>query len=115
MMSRKHYPMKSDVREKRDSYLLEIDLPGCEKEDIKAYIEDGYLYVSATLNKEKIKESGKYITKECYSGDFKRSFFVGSDIMQDMLRAAFKHGVLKIVIPKIKEKAPQAGQIVIEG
>ena len=38
MMSAKHYPMKSDVREKKDSYLLEIDLPGCRKEDRLAIV-----------------------------------------------------------------------------
>lgn len=115
MMSKKHYPMKSDVREKKDSYLLEIDLPGCRKEDIKAYVEDGYLYVAASLNKEKVKGSGKFIRKECYWGDFKRSFFVGTGVTQDMLKAVFKHGVLKITVPKAEERKPENKTILIEG
>lgn len=115
MMSRKHYPMKSDVREKKDAYLLEIDLPGCHKEDIKAYVEDGYLYVAATMNKEKSKSGGKFIRKESYWGDYKRSFFVGNNITQDMLKATFKHGVLRITVPKAEEKLPEDNTILIEG
>ena len=63
MMSTKHYPMKSDIREKKDIYLLEIDLPGCRKEDIKAYVEKGYLHIAASINREKEGGHGKVSEK----------------------------------------------------
>ena len=33
--------MRTDVKEKEDSYELEIDLPGYKKENVKAQLKDG--------------------------------------------------------------------------
>ena len=44
--------MKTDIKEKKDEYVIDIDLPGYEKEGIKLNIQDGYLTVHATVNKE---------------------------------------------------------------
>ena len=116
MMSRMHYPMKSDVREKKDAYLLEIDLPGCRKEDIKAYIEDGYLHVTASLNRTKEKERRRYLKRECFYGDYHRSFYVGSLMEDKDLKATYRRGVLRILIPKIKsEELGNSNHIMIEG
>ena len=43
--------MKTDIREKDGNYLLEMDLPGYEKENIEISIEDGYLTVNAKVDK----------------------------------------------------------------
>lgn len=45
--------MRCDIREKDGSYLLDIELPGCKKEDIKMDLEDGYLTVSAVRDTRK--------------------------------------------------------------
>ena len=52
--------MRTDIKEKKDKYLIDIDLPGYEKENIKIELEDGYLTVHAnrdTNNEEKKKEN----------------------------------------------------------
>ena len=49
--------MKTDLKEKDGKYMLEIDVPGYDKEDIKIELQDGYLTVSAEKNEE--KEDGK--------------------------------------------------------
>ena len=51
--------MKTDIQEKDDKYILDMDLPGYDKEDIKAQLKDGYLTISAqknTSNDEKDEE-----------------------------------------------------------
>lgn len=117
MMSGKHYPMKSDVRVKDNAYLLDIDLPGCRKEDIKAYLENGYLHVVTSFNKEKEKGHGKFLTRECYSGEYQRSFYVGSEVSEEGMKAQFKHGVLRIKIPQkaVEENNNTKSQIMIAG
>ena len=63
--------MKTDIKEKKDEYVIDIDLPGYEKEGIKLNIQDGYLTVHATVNKEeKDEEKGKFVRKERYSGEY---------------------------------------------
>lgn len=112
--------MKTDIKEHKDGYELEIDLPGFHKDEIQAELKDGYLTISAAkqLNQdEKEKETGKYIRRERYSGSCQRSFYVGEDITQEDIKAEFKHGILRLFVPK-KEKDPEIEQrsfVSIEG
>ena len=112
--------MKTDIKEHKDGYELEIDLPGSHKDEIQAELKDGYLTISAAkqLNQdEKEKESGKYIRRERYSGSCQRSFYVGDEITQEDIKAEFKHGILKLFVPK-KEAKPEVEQrkfVSIEG
>lgn len=97
--------MKTDIKEKKDKYILEIDLPGYEKEDIKIHIEDGYLNIHAKTNsKNDEKEEGKFVRKERYYGECSRSFYIGDNISEEDIHASFKNGTLKLEIPKKEEK-----------
>ena len=63
--------MKTDIKEKKDGYELEIDLPGFKKDEVTAELNDGYLTVSAAKGldqDEQEKETGKYIRRERYAG-----------------------------------------------
>ena len=112
--------MKTDIKEKKDSYELEVDLPGFTKDEINASIEDGYLTISAAkgLDKdEKEKDSGKYIRKERYAGACQRSFYVGEGVKQEDVKAEFKHGILKLTVPKKEpeKEVEEKKYIAIEG
>jgi len=97
--------MKTDIQEKKDEYIIDIDLPGYEKENIKMSIEDGYLVIQATTTSESDeKEEGKFVRRERYSGSCSRSFYVGDEIQVEDVSASFKNGILKITIPKKEEK-----------
>ena len=101
--------MKTDIKEHKDGYELEIDLPGFQKDDLQAELKDGYLTISASkqVNKdEKEKETGKYIRRERYSGSCQRSFYVGDALTQEDIKAEFKHGILRLFVPK-KEAEPE--------
>lgn len=98
--------MKTDIKEKGDKYLLEVDLPGYEKEDIKIEIDDGYLTVHASMNKnvDESDKDSKYVHKERYVGECSRSFYVGEEINEEDIKASFKNGTLKIELPKKDQK-----------
>ena len=97
--------MKTDIKEHKDKYSIMIDLPGYNKDDIEISIEDGYLTVSATINKnEEEKEHGKFVRRERYFGECSRSFYVGEDLEVDDIKASFKNGTLNLEIPKKEPK-----------
>ncbi len=112
--------MKTDIKEMDDGYELEIDLPGFSKDEIKASLENGYLTISAAkgLDKdEKEKKTGRYIRQERYAGACSRSFYVGGAVTQEDIKGEFKHGILKMFVPK-KEAKPAVEEnkyIAIEG
>lgn len=96
--------MKTDVKENGNGYELEMDLPGFKKEEVKVSLENGYLTVSAAKESGDENESGKYIRRERYSGTCQRSFYIGEDIRQEDIKGEFKHGILKLSIPKQEPK-----------
>ena len=96
--------MKTDIKEKKDKYVIEMDIPGYEKEDIKIDIQDGYLTVHAKANKsETEKEEGKYVRKERYFGECSRSFYVGDNTTEEDIKAKFKNGTLMLEVNKKDE------------
>ena len=97
--------MKTDIREKDDKYLVDVDLPGFEKENINLSLENGYLNIHAKV--EKNEENGKkekYVRRERFFGECSRSFYVGEDIKEEDIHAEFKNGILKLEIPKKDQK-----------
>ena len=104
--------MKTDIKETDTGYELEMDLPGFAKEEVHASLDNGYLTISAAkgLNEdEKKKESGRYIRRERYMGACQRTFYVGENITEEDIKAEFKHGILKLFVPK-KEAEPAVEQ-----
>ena len=94
--------MKTDIQEKDNNYILDMDLPGYEKEDIKAQLKDGYLTITPqknTSNDDK-DEKGNYIRRERYCGKCSRSFYVGDGIKEEDIKANFKNGILQLTFPK---------------
>lgn len=94
--------MKTDIQEKDNNYILDMDLPGYEKDDVKAQLKDGYLTITAqknTSNEEK-DEKGNYIRKERYCGKCSRSFYVGDTVKEEDIKASFKNGILQLTFPK---------------
>ena len=109
--------MKTDIKEKKDKYVIEMDLPGYEKENINLTLKDGYLEVSAKVEKEeKSEENEKFVHKERFFGTCSRNFYVGDQITEQDIHAEFKNGILKVDIPKkeVKKELPEAKRIEIE-
>ncbi|MBR1391751.1 MAG: Hsp20/alpha crystallin family protein [Lachnospiraceae bacterium] len=111
--------MKTDVKENEKGYELDIDLPGYQKEDVKAELKDGYLTISATTKNEKDEKDKdhKYIRRERYYGSCSRSFYVGDAVTQEEIKARFDNGILKVSIPKkeAKSEVEESKYIAIEG
>ena len=93
--------MKTDIQEKNDYYMLDIELPGYQKENVQAELKDGYLTITASRTEEASSDdNSRYLRRERFAGTCKRSFYVGDQVEQEDIKAGFKDGILKICIPK---------------
>lgn len=94
--------MKTDIEDKNNHYLLSVELPGFQKEDIQVELKDGYLTISAQKNEnhDEQDDKGNYIRRERYTGSCRRSFYVGDQVRQEDINAGFKDGVLNLSVPK---------------
>lgn len=95
---------KTDIKDEGDRFVLEAELPGFEKGDIKLDLDGDNLVITAehkTENEEKDSE-GRYIRRERSYGSYQRSFDV-SAVDTDRIDAEYKNGLLILDLPK---KAP---------
>lgn len=100
---RKTSIMNTDIIEKENGYELQIDLPGVKKEDIKIEMNKNLINISLSISKSSDEENKKYIRKERFTGEIKRSFNIGEDIDEDNINASFENGILYLNLPKKEE------------
>lgn len=107
---------RTDIRDEDGKYIMESELPGFEKENIKLDINGDYLVISAERNSESgEKDSGdnpRYIRRERVYGSYRRSFGI-SDVDSEKITAEYKNGILKIELPKKKPEEPVAKRLEI--
>ena len=106
-------PLKVDVKEKDKEYLLEVEIPGVDKEAINLEYKDDILTISVERKEEVNDERENYIRKERRYGSFKRAFYV-DNVDEENIKAKFKNGVLKIKLPKKELISPKQNRISIE-
>ncbi len=107
---------KVDVKEDKDAYTLEMDLPGKTEKDIKIELNRNVLTISSEEKSEKeekkeekaeAKEAGKYLIKERTYSKFSRSFTLPEDVDSEKLTAKVTNGVLSVTMPRRALAAPK--------
>ena len=95
-----------DIIESNDSYTLTADLPGLTKGDVHLSIEDGVITLSGERKTERSGNKDLGHRYERAFGKFSRSFQLESRIDNNQIKAEFKNGLLKVVLPKVEASKP---------
>ena len=106
---------KTDIKDEGDHYLLEADLPGFDKNDIKLDINDNILTISAERHSEHEEndKKGKYVRCERSYGYYSRDFDL-SNVKSEEIKAKYDNGVLKLTMPKKNETIGKTTHLEIE-
>jgi HSP20 family protein len=100
-----------DVREREDTYLVEVELPGLTKDDVKITMENNILTILGEKKQEKEEKRGDYHRSERVYGSFQRSFTLPSSVKNDKIEAQYKNGILTVTLPKVEEAKPKAIEV----
>jgi len=107
--------MRLELGETESEYVVDVEVPGVEKQDITLDVDSGVLTVSVETKRDKETElSNKVIHTERYYGVMKRSINLPDGVDDSAIKASYKNGILHVVIPKKAEATPESKQIVIE-
>lgn len=104
---------RTDIRETEKEYILEAELPGVAKEEIRMQITDHLLSISLQKEDEKTEQQDNYIRRERNVGNLCRSFRL-EGIREEAIEATYKDGILKITLPKDESKKEKARNIDIQ-
>ena len=105
--------IKTEIKEKDDSYLLKAELPGVNKEDLQLDYNDGYLTISAVQNTNFENKNDNYFGQErCYKQVSKSFYFDNVD--KEKIQAKFQDGILGVILPKKKVSKNDSSKIYIQ-
>ncbi len=103
--------LQVDIYEKDNSIIIEAELPGIAREDIKLDVKGKVVTIGGERTfKEDVKEEHRY-RKERIFGTFERTFSMPFEIDAEKVIAKHENGILRLEIPKPEEK--QSRQIAI--
>jgi len=96
-----------DVHETSDYYIIDMDLPGMDREDVSITYDDGMLKICGERKGETDEvEKVTFRRRERYQGSFCRTFRLPKDIKPEDIKANVKNGVLRLRIHKTEQKEP---------
>jgi HSP20 family protein len=89
-----------DITETDTAYLINGEIPGVNKEDVKVTIEDGMVTMRGERKQEKEETGKKFHRIERSYGSFMRSFQLPEDVDEAAVKAEFKDGMINVTLPK---------------
>ena len=100
-----------DIAERKDAYLVTVELPGVKLDDLEITLEDGLLTIHGERQFTSESSEEQYHRVERSSGAFRRSITLPAHVMADEVNASMEDGVLRILVPKAEEAKPMSIQV----
>jgi HSP20 family protein len=100
-----------DISERKDAYLVSVELPGLQPEDLDVTLEDGLLTIQGERQLASESSEQQFHRVERRYGAFRRSITLPAHAMAEGIQASFEDGVLQILVPKAEEATPKRIQV----
>ncbi|NOY89417.1 MAG: Hsp20/alpha crystallin family protein [FCB group bacterium] len=100
-----------DISEDDDKIVMEFEVPGMKKDDLKIVVENNVLTVSGERNSKKETKKKNYVRTEMNSGYFCRSFTLPDSVDTEKIDAEYKNGILELKMNKREEAKPKAIEV----
>jgi HSP20 family protein len=100
-----------DISERKDAYLVTVELPGVEADDLDITLEDGLLTIQGERQLTSESSELQFHRVERRYGAFRRAITLPAHGMGEGIQASFEDGVLQILVPKAEEAKPKRIQV----
>jgi HSP20 family protein len=100
-----------DISERKDAYLVTVELPGVEADDLEITLEDGLLTIQGERHFAHDSSEQQFHRVERRYGAFRRSITLPAQVQAEQIEASFDNGVLQILVPKMEEAKPKRIQV----
>jgi HSP20 family protein len=96
-----------DICERKDAYVLTVELPGVKVEDLEIAFQDGLLTIQGARPLTQDSSEEQFHVLERRYGLFRRSITLPRHVQSDAIEASTEDGVLQVVVPKVQEAKPK--------
>ena len=106
----KHSYPKVDILDEEDRVVINAEIPGLKKEEVKVQLKNGFLSICGEKRTENQNKKEKYIRRELKHSSFRRSFQIKSgEFKEDEIDAIFDNGMLSVSLPRLTKKDSKDG------
>lgn len=103
-----------DVHETDQQLIMDFELPGMKKDNIKVSVKDNVLTVTGNRETRTEEKGRHYIRREIRTGSFDRRFSLPNGINADSIKADYKDGMLEIRLDKKEETKPREVEVSVK-
>ena len=96
-----------DIHETDKEFLVDVEVPGMDKKDIKVEVRDNTLTIFGERTNERKTETTETYRVERNYGKFERSFSLPETVDGGKVTAKYNNGVLEIALPKTEKAKPK--------
>jgi len=96
-----------DISERKDAYLVTVELPGVDLDDLELTLEEGMLTIQGERHFAHDSSEQQFHRIERRYGAFRRSITLPAHVQADAVEATIEDGVLQLVVPKAEEAKPK--------
>jgi HSP20 family protein len=100
-----------DIAERKDAYLVTVELPGVKLDDLQITLEDGLLTIQGERHFTDDASDQNFHRVERRYGAFRRAITLPAHVEADEVEATIEDGVLRILVPKAEEAKPKRIQV----
>jgi HSP20 family protein len=90
----------TDVYETEEEFIVLMELPGMEREEIKISFTEGVLTIRGERREEARGSCIHYHQMEIRYGPFQREIYFPVPLRPEEIKAQYRQGLLKVVLPK---------------
>lgn len=94
------------IRENETDIVLELEMPGVDKETISVDVQGSELTILSKRNVA-LREGYTFLCNERQSVEYKRVFTLGNDIDKNGIKASYENGILIVTLMKSEESKPK--------
>jgi len=95
----------TNIREDKDGYLLEAEMPGVSKDALEVTVANGELVIVGRRTPPQVP--GQLVYRESRSFDYRRAFELDASIDTTKITAKIDQGVLTLHLPKTDAVKPR--------
>ncbi|MDT0540311.1 Hsp20/alpha crystallin family protein [Croceitalea sp. P059] len=101
-----------NIKENDSDFVIELSVPGFQKDDFNIELDNDVLTISSDLKKVNENKDGKFTRKEFSHTSFKRAFTLPKTVDGSKINAQYESGILKLLVPKKEEALPKPKRLI---
>ena len=113
-LGRSYWSPAVDIAERDNEYVVKVELPGVNKDDVKITLESNILTIRGEKKQEKEEKGENSHRLERSYGSFQRSFTLPTIVKNDKIDAVYRDGILTVTLPKAEEAKPKQIEVKVK-